>query len=187
MRLASLALYTAVLAAPLGCNSPVPAAPDAAWTVNMSSNGGACMINFSTRSLGSVNNQNRNATVTDMMAADGGIASVRCSVVGSGSTFSVTGKTEQSIDLLDVNIPSLSTSATVDMPSTGAISYLSDATVVPYSGNCKFYFNGPSEGVAVGKVWASFTCDAISNNMAMNSSVCPVLESYVLFENCLTM
>jgi hypothetical protein len=186
MRLAPVALYATALAASFGCSSPVPAAPDVAWLVNMSSGGGNCSLMISMRNLGQINDQAISQRVTDQMVQMGGTASVQCTVAptGTGSGFNVQGYSIEGYDSLQINIPNLSKTATKDSPSVGSVTYLSDATVTSFSGNCNFYFSG-NEGVDAGKVWVSFACDGLSNGP--NGQTCPVVESYVAFENCLMM
>jgi hypothetical protein len=187
MRFALVAFSAAALAALAGCSSAVPATPDGAWTVNMTNQGGTCMVSNSTRSIGTITAVDIEKRITDGEALTGGAASLSCSVSGTGTgPFSVDSSLAQGADTLQIVIPSISAGATKTAPATGSVGYESDATVALYSSpSCSFYFvDGTQEGVASGKIWAAFTCAGILDGQS--NSTCPVLESYVLFENCLT-
>jgi hypothetical protein len=185
MRFALVAFSAAALAALAGCSSPVPATPDGAWTVNMTNQGGTCMVSNSTRSIGTVTAVDPEKRITDGEMLTGGPAALTCSVSGTGTgPFSVDASLAQGADTLQIVIAAISAGATKTAPATGSVGYESDATVEEYqSPSCSFYFvDGTQEGVAAGKIWAAFTCAGITNGQS--GSTCPVLESYVLFENC---
>jgi hypothetical protein len=186
MRLPPLALYAAALAASFGCSSPVPATPDVAWQVNMSSAGASCNLMISTRSIGDINETSIQQRVTDGMNG----AAVSCFVWPNGSGFGVDVRASQGASSLNLFIDKIDDSATKDAPVNGGVSYESDATVALYSGSsCSFYFINPDPsghgmGVSAGKIWVAFTCDGITNGSASPPSTCPVAQSFAAFENC---
>jgi hypothetical protein len=183
MRFAALALSAAgltALASLTGCSSPVPATPDGAWEVNLSSAGGACDIMVNTTSVGEVNDGAISQRITDGV----GGADISCTVAGTGP-FDVDALASQNGDTLQINVAALAAGTTKAAPVLGTISYESAATAVPFTGTCNFYFANPAESVAAGKVWVAFACPEIGD--AESGTMCPVTESYALFENCLTV
>ncbi len=184
MRFAVVAFSAAALAALSGCSSPVPATPDAAWEVNMTNNGGTCQISNSTRSLGVLTDADIETRITDGVMG----ATISCSVVGTGTgPFAIEAELLQGADSLDISIPAISAGATKTAPALGTIQYESDATVVAYQGTCNFYFaTGTKEGVNATGIYVAFTCGGITDAQSSPASTCPVLESYALFENCVS-
>jgi hypothetical protein len=117
----------------------------------------------------------------------GATVSVRCGVVGSGQgPFAVHGRMLSGYKLLEISIPAIFADATATAPAAGYMDWLSDDIISVYSGACSFYFEGASEGIGPGKIWASFTCAGLTAN-GNPPSVCEVAPGYVLFENCATM
>jgi hypothetical protein len=88
---------------------------------------------------------------------------------------------------LTLAIGSISASATLDAPATGAVAYTSDRTggdqVVSDSADpCIFYFIPDSgEGVAAGKIWVAFECPKM---LIDTSTGCGIRQGYAIFENC---
>jgi hypothetical protein len=189
MRFAPIALYATALAPLIGCSSPVPAAPDAAYTVNMSSAGGECNMMISTAMLGVVDNNAPTMRVTDQMMLMGGVAHVTCTVKtsASGSGLDVTGTAQSGYNSLAITVTDLSGSSTAMAPAAGSITFLSPATQQAFSGACNFFIDGKEAPPTAGKVWTSFTCNGISPGPENPPVSCPVNESYALFENCLSM
>jgi hypothetical protein len=167
-----------------GLGNPTPAPSDAAWVLNMTGAGSACPLMVSTGQLGDVNDQIIDAKVTDQMKGAAGVATVKCSVVPVGSGLHVSGAAGWGCDELQIDVPSITKTASKASPASGSVSYLSETTVSTFSGMCNFYFSG-NEGIGPGKVWLSFTCPGLTASGSI--STCPVAESYVLFEDCATM
>lgn len=182
MRFTPAFLLPAVLAL-AACSSPVPAVPDAAWVVNLSSSGPPCTISNSSRQLGDVNATSIQSRVNDQQLVMGFNVNIQCAVspAASGGGFEVQGHTDFGADALTITVPKMDKSATKDSPATGTVTYLSDATVKPYHGSAHFYFASSSEGIDSGKVWLAFTSDALDDG---NGSICPLIESYAAFESC---
>jgi hypothetical protein len=205
MRLAPALFLPAVLAL-AACSSPVPANPDAAWTVNFVSTGGMCTLTNSTVQFGDVGNPADGTIPSPVnnaaqlcMTADGNgncpmgtnppagapTAQVNCSVAKAGSGFAVHASAliPAGTDSLEIDIDSLSTGASKASPSTGTVTYVSSKTVTAFnSSSCNFYFvPGGSEGVDSGKVWVAFTCSEFDSGQITG---CTVAESYAAFENC---
>src|SRR5262245_36408893 len=130
MRLAPLVLYAAALAAPLGCSSPVPASPDAAYLVHMSSAGGSCNLLISPGKLGVVDSSAREMKVTDQMSVMGNVTSVTCTVKtsASGSGFDVNAYAQNGVNSLQIIVTGLSPSSTQMAPAAGNITFLSPST-----------------------------------------------------------
>jgi hypothetical protein len=208
MRLAP-ALYLPAVLALAACSSPVPATPDAAWTVNFVSPGGQCTLTDSTVQFGdiggpsdptipsSVTDQSPVCTESDGYSncpmgttppAGAVTAAVNCSVWQAGSAFGVHGSASipAGTDSLEIDISSLPTGATKASPATGTVTYLSDKTVNAFTSSaCNFYFASDNEGVGLGKVWVAFTCPEFDSGQSMITG-CTVAESYAGFENCST-
>jgi hypothetical protein len=161
------------------------AAPDGAWVVNMTA-GAGCTVAVNTRMLGQVDNQMVAQRVVDQMAVTGGTAHVQCTVAPAGAGFHVTGVATVGGNSLQINVPTIAMSASKASPAVGSIDYTSDATMTLYNSTmCDFFFDG-NESIGAGKAWLSFTCAAVTNH-TQPPSACPILESYVVFENCKTM
>jgi hypothetical protein len=189
MRLARLGFAALALASTLGlfaaagCSSPVPPTPKGAWVATISRPSSACSINQHNTQVGVVGKSTRGDEVTD--ALDG--ASVTCEVTGSG-TFKVSASASQAGKSLSISIGSIGKGATVDSPATGSLSYSSPNTagngyVSPAATPCKFWFE-PKTGqdIAAGKVWLSFSCEAIRDDG--HDSTCSLPSGFAIFENC---
>jgi hypothetical protein len=166
--------------------------PDGAWALTVGGSGTTCELGTSEDQLGDVSALAILTRVTDgqpVPNSNGEIAAVMCSVTGTGP-FAVQGAamTSDGAKLLQVSIPSISVGATQAAPATGSVTYESAHVTAgsPYSGDatCSFWFAPGNQGVGPGKVWATFTCSDLTN--AQEMSVCPVSESFVVFENCAT-
>ncbi|MCC6555235.1 MAG: hypothetical protein IT372_19910 [Polyangiaceae bacterium] len=188
MRLARLGFVPVLGLAPLlsfGCSDPVPATPRGAWVVSFESPSfESCPITSHNATMGEVSDSQRKTVLVD---GEGG-ATVQCSVSGSGS-FSVTAfaaSTETQVGF-SMAIKGISSSATLDAPATGSISFSSPTTsgeaVSSLTENpCIFYFvPNTQEGVAEGKIWVAFQCPAMRIDTADG---CRIKQGYAVFENC---
>lgn len=183
MRLALVAVSAAALAALAGCNSPVPASPDTAWTVNMNGTGSGCNLGQVDGAVGVVNDSLIQQRVTDGMSG----ATVTCSVTPAGSGFAVEATASQAGSTLNMNIASITSGATMASPATGSISFENSMTVNVYSGACNFYFSNAAEGVAAGKIWVTYDCMGITYGGSSPPATCGVSTSVAAFENCTAM
>jgi hypothetical protein len=175
----------------------VPATPDAAWVFNL--NGQApvptksCDKGIIHEQLGDLDATAIQVRVTDGQAIPmtGDTGQVSCSVVPSGSGFSIQGSaaTVTESKVLEITIPMVTKGATQMSPATGSVSYTSAMYTAgsPFQGNgtCSFYFENSSEGIDSGKFWATFTCTDLNN--ASEMADCGASPSYVAFENCSSM
>lgn len=117
-------------------------------------------------------------------AADGNQVTVQCSVTGTG-TFSVSGTAKTVADVLAIDIPSISPSATEANPAVGTATFESALHTADdsYGGSCNFYFKGDGQTVATGKIWGAFTCASVLDSGGQEDT-CAISESYFVFENC---
>lgn len=150
-----------------------PTVPESAWTVSMSGSG-IC----GSDSLGKVTDSQESALVPSGMYGQ-----VTCSVTGSASSYSVSG-TAVYPGILSITIPSITASATKQSPAAGKVVYQPRfLSSNQFSGTCSFYFlPGTSETVAPGKIWAAFTCPALTSTTGVT---CAAAESYVAFDGCM--
>src|SRR5262249_33475436 len=138
------------------------------------------------RSLGEVNATAIQTRVLDGQMVMGQTASVSCAVESNGASgFSVNGHASLGAGNLNVSIPNIAKTATQASPASGSITYVSDATVQPYTGSgCNFYFLNASEGVDAGKAWLAFDCPSVTGSGG--PSTCSITQSLVVLENCTT-
>lgn len=183
MRFAVLAFSAAALATLAGCSDPVPQVADGAfWLATIQSDPLACKHAGHTAQVGAVDSLERKTVITDGQNK----TKVQCEVLGAAAPFEVHGQIDDQVNsanFLEISIPSISPSATIDDPAVGSITFSTPNTAGnPYGGSCNFYFEGTKESVASGRIWVSFQCDALVSGM----STCPLKQGYAIFENCLT-
>ena len=173
----------------IGTASGVPTKADGAWQINLTG-GPTCSFGSVQSVFGAVNATTIVTRENDGQPAQGdvGIASVTCSVTGTGP-FAVIGSAGSSARNLSISIPTISAGATPSAPAIGSVSFSSAKMTAGavYGGEaCNFYFTkSTSEGVGPGKVWATFTCAGITNGQTQ--ATCGVDPSYIVFESCSTM
>lgn len=194
MRFASIhlcpILFAAVAALNVGCSDPVPPTPKGAWSVAFVQDSSDCHVAGHNAAIGQVNDT-MDPSVYDNGGSEG--ASVSCSVVPSGSSFTV--QAEENIantmqdDNLSLTVSSIAASATKDAPAKGSLAYSSTQTggsayTASGANACDFFFlpNTP-EGIDAGKVWFAFSCEVTDQSVTPNST-CKISAGYAVFENC---
>jgi hypothetical protein len=187
MRLVLAAAATAALATLAGCSEPVPQTPDGAFFVQMiQDDPSQCMIAGNTAQEGVIDNAMRGTVVSDgtnMTVVD---CTVQSNAGNMAAPFQVHGKldaTGKTGDYLEIEIASISPSATEMAPAVGSVIFASPKTAEEsYNGNtCTFFFEN-KETVDDGKIWVSFAC----TNVVSGMSTCAISKGYAIFENCLT-
>jgi hypothetical protein len=183
MRFAALVVLSAAAFLTFaGCGESVPQSADGAFFVaTIQPDPLKCQISGHTAQVGAVDATERKTVIID--GAMGAV--VNCEVINAKAPFNAHGKLDDlanSGNYLEINIPSISPDATIDAPAEGTLTFSAGFTAGnPYSGSCKFYFEGKGS-VAAGRIWVSFQCDALTSGM----STCPLKQGYAIFENCLT-
>jgi len=164
-----------------GTTTNLVATPEAAFSVTTDQpDGSVCPLAAGTEALGALTASMKTTTVT---GGDGG-AMIECSVLGSGP-FEVDAAANNGTLGLEISIPALTAGATAASPAAGTVSLQAATSGSLYTGSCSFYFvPSTPEAVSAGSVWVAFTCPALTNPVTMAS--CPVAESYVLFESCIS-
>jgi hypothetical protein len=180
MRLPLACASTAALAILAGCSSTPPPSADAAWSVQLE----ACsLIGNGTTAFGTIDQSSHSMTMTDGTNN----ASINCSVASAMGGFSVMATAKAGADSLSLNIPSISTSASMTSGAVGAVSFLSNGTADnTYESNaCSFYFAGSPETVSsstTGTIFVAFTCATLSE--ASQGATCQLKQGYAFFDNC---
>lgn len=182
MRFARIALALVVPPAlfvqGFGCSDPVPAIPRGAYVVSL--------VDFPTTDCEIVGHNGEVGDVADATKAklyndaeEG--AQVSCEVSGEG-TFRVEGSIFLGGNLLEIVVPGIAPGTGPTAPASGSIGYASLETggQAYSSEQCQFWFANEQQGVAAGKFWAGFSCEAVVSEM----SSCKISQGWVIFENC---
>lgn len=185
---AALGLTATFALAFAGCSEPAPIIPKAAWAVSFIDPGIGCSIAGHNKAIGDVSADKRGKLFEDAELITAGnentAVSVDCSVIPSGSGFSVSASASANGLVLFLVVDNLTTDATKDNPAKGTVSYTSlvDTATAFTSQNCSFYFL-PSTGqtVKAGDVWLTFDCQDIA---ASSDNICVIDPAYVAFEKC---
>ncbi|EYF01829.1 hypothetical protein [Chondromyces apiculatus] len=169
-----------------GCSDPVPPTPRGGFDVNwVDSPVEECPIRSHRAQVGSPTATDPGTKLVD--GEEG--AEIECSVTGAGP-FKVSASAVQGANILRLNIPSISPSASQAAPASGSVNFrsaeltsgsVSSDSTVP----CTFWFpDGRSEDQRVtgGKIWVAFECSRMLTPPMNNP--CKISESYALFENC---
>lgn len=184
MRFTMLAVSAFALLTYAGCSEPVPQTPDGAFYVaTVNNDPSMCKITGNTAQVGKVDQNEKNAVITD--GTNG--TKVDCSVINATAPFDVHAKVDDTANsgyYLEIIIPKISPSASKDKPATGTATIAAPWTAgSPYTGECNFYFEeGTKETVDAGRIWVSFDCPGITSGM----STCTLKAGFAIFENCLT-
>ncbi|HVY48629.1 MAG TPA: hypothetical protein VHB21_22230 [Minicystis sp.] len=180
---AALASTAVLLAAAVaGCSDTPPPPPKGGYSVEFSpGTAGMCNLQPHNGDVGMVSGTSASGVVAN---GDSG-AEITCTVSGSG-TFAVDASAAASGNALTVHIPKIDTKATATNPAHGTASFASPNTsgiayASPADKPCDFWFEG-SQTVASGKIWASFSCDDVSDGM----HDCALPTGVIVFENCST-
>jgi hypothetical protein len=190
MRFALAAVSVTALAALSGCGSSSSTAPEAAFSIQMEqTDPEECTIADNLGQVGSVSVLDIGTTVLDgMVDSNMNTAAISCTVSGT-STYNVQAQVTDGAYALQITIPSITASATLDSPAMGSISYEAAATAdEAFQGMCMYYFVPGSSGmgsappVAAGRIWVAFQCPSLQSGMTM----CPITQGYAVFEDCLT-
>lgn len=187
--LLTAALGCAALLVPTfaGCGSPAPVIPQGAWAVSWIQPSLNCQIANHNNHLGEVSAEQRTKLWEDGQESEAGnsnsVIDVSCSVITSGSGFTVDAYEAGLGMFLSISVPELAKNATKDNPSKGIVSYQSPQTANSFSqSDCDFYFlPNTSQGVSEGQVFVTFTCSAIA---AASDNICSIDPGYVAFEKC---
>ena len=168
-----------------GCSDPVPPTPRGGFDVHwVDSPPEECPIRSHRAQVGSPT-----ATEPGTKLVDGEEgAEIECAVTGAGP-FKVSASAVQGANILRLNIPSISPSASRAAPASGSVNYrsaeLSSGSVSSDSAvPCTFWFpddRPEDQRVNGGKIWVAFEC---SRMLTPSMGTCTISESYALFENC---
>lgn len=178
----SLPLFGVALAFLGACTEPVPPSANGAYDVSFEQNSANCGQKGHHGKVGVITESTKTTVAVDGVEG----ASISCSVAGAGTgPFAVTGQIISGSNVVTINVPAISSTATAAMPAEGSASFLSVTSGDTYNSSettkCAFYFlPGTPQAVSGGKIWVSFKCDVIVSP----PSECALGESYILLENC---
>lgn len=182
MRLMTLGFIPVGLVFLAGCSDPVPPTPRGAISVSFVDNPPVeCQHIGHNTQIGSVDNDSKDAVVVDGTDS----TSIDCTVHDAGGgKFDVTASASKGASALSIVVNGITAAANETATAPGGIAYVSPDTVdsyqTPKDNPCNFYFIPPKQGIASGRVWASFKCPRIE----AEGSVCEIGQGYVIFENC---
>lgn len=171
----------------LGCSEAVPLASEGAYSVSflqVSTSEDKCIVGNHNAQVGGVTSVALDALVKDTVAG----ARIQCSVTAKDGGFSAAGLIEDTnANHLDFTIPLINIGASEANPAFGTVGFRSATTQNTYrsAGDkpCKFWFSSDVEQIDSGRIWVSFSCEAI--NDPGHDSSCQVSQGSVLaMQNC---
>ena len=164
----------------MGCSEAVPPASQGAFVAAFQAPG-SCGKDIHNEQIGYADS----TEIRDLRKNGVGGAQVFCAVTSAGGGFDVEAELKLFANNMRVNISGIPSTATVDAPHPGTVTYQTQKTVKPYTSPqdmpCEFWFVNSQE-VAPGRVWAQFKCPEISD--VSTNTVCALGESTVALQNC---
>jgi hypothetical protein len=180
-----------------GCSEAVPAPSTGAFTGSFGNSTAAmgedCGHDIDNPQIGKVTVDEIPEPKTDGIGGD----VIVCRVSENGGQFDVEGfmqRGDAAYQIL-VSVKGISAGATSDSPALGSVTYTSaknagKAYASPNDQPCEFWFqtagtNPPgAEGIAAGRIWASFKCDRLRNASTSPPTSCGLGQSAIAMENC---
>lgn len=164
----------------MGCSEPVPPASQGAFVAAFQAPG-SCGKDIHNEQIGYAD-----ATeIRDLKKNGVGGAQIFCAVSSAGGGFDVEAEMKLFSTNLRVNIKGIPSTATVDDPHPGTVTYQTQKTVKPYTSPqdnpCDFWFLNSQE-VAGGRIWAQFKCETIED--VSTNTICALGDSTLAMQNC---
>lgn len=164
----------------MGCSEPVPPASQGAFVAAFQAPG-SCGKDIHNEQIGYAD-----ATeIRDLKKNGVGGAQIFCAVTSAGGGFDVEAELKLFSNNMRINIDGMPTTATIDAPHTGTVTYQTQKTVKPYTSPqdepCEFWFANSQE-IAAGRIWAQFKCASIED--ASTNTTCALGESTIALQNC---
>ena len=171
---------TLLAVASTGCSEPVPPASQGAFVAAFQAPG-SCGKDIHNEQIGYADS----TEIRDLKKNGAGGAQIFCAVQSAGGGFDIEAELKLFSTNLRVNIEGMPSTATVDSPHPGTVTYQTQKTVKPYTSPldtpCDFWLVNDQE-VAPGRVWAQFSCESIED--VGTNTICALGESTLAMQNC---
>ncbi len=164
----------------VACEDPPPPTQTGAFFVQFTDSGIDCNVANHQEVLGAVGDTGKPELVADGASNSG----VVCTVKSAGGGFIISADLDAAATL-QIDVPTLADTNTIDAPATGQIKYASSQTggdvySTPQDAQCTFWIETEKgQYIKPGEAWFAFDCDRVINGPEACS-----LNGYVALKNC---